>query len=130
IRINWNMRLQSSMLLWMCVVLTTNAQIESKPGGIVVCPAGHEVNHFRITPMEQSISSSRITQGSPAVFEVDYVGFSEEAKSAFQRAVDIWAFLIKSNVKIRVQATWEPLGSNTLGAAGATMLYRNFNNAP
>jgi hypothetical protein len=55
-------------------------------------------------------------------FVVTYIGFSEDAKKAFQHAVDIWAHIIESPVPIRVVARFEDLGANTLGSAGPESL--------
>ena len=56
-----------------------------------------------------------------AQFIVDYVGYPDDAKAAFQRAVDIWSTLIISPVPIRIKATWQPLAATpgfvTLGSA-------------
>lgn len=65
-----------------------------------------------------------------ATITVDYVGFSPEAKAAFQAAVDIWNSLITSPVPIKVHAEWSPLGSSILGQASYTSAYQNFYNAP
>lgn len=51
-------------------------------------------------------------------FVVNYTGFTPEAQTAFQFAVDIWAFSIESSVDIIINANFEDLGGNTLGAAG------------
>ncbi len=64
-----------------------------------------------------------------ATFEVTYRGFPAEAQAAFQRAVDVWATHVTSPVPIRVEATWEPLGTNILGTAGPFLL-RDFAGAP
>ncbi len=62
-----------------------------------------------------------------ANFEVDYNGFDgaegQEAQTAFQRAVDIWAQHIDSPVTIRVEASFEELGENVLGSAGPNNLW-------
>ncbi|MFY9243413.1 MAG: T9SS type A sorting domain-containing protein [Polaribacter sp.] len=58
-----------------------------------------------------------------ATFKVNYIGFTDEARLAFQYAVDIWAHLIDSPVPISVVATFEPLEGNTLGSAGAVSLH-------
>ena len=65
-----------------------------------------------------------------ADFIVNYTGFSTEAQTAFQYAVDIWSALITSDVPIVIDATWEDLPGNTLGSAGATNLWYNFGGAP
>lgn len=65
-----------------------------------------------------------------ATIEVSYIGFSEEARVAFQYAVDIWETLIESPVPIRVQAYWRPLGTNVLGSAIWGNAFANFSNVP
>ena len=51
-------------------------------------------------------------------FTVTYHGFTDEARAAFQYAVDIWASLIRSPVTIRIDATFANLEPGTLGQAG------------
>ncbi len=58
-----------------------------------------------------------------ANFDVTYIGFSAEAQTAFQRAVDIWASVLNTSVPIKVVAKWEPLGQNTLGSAGPATFF-------
>jgi hypothetical protein len=65
-----------------------------------------------------------------ATFSVQYNGFSDEAKTAFQAAVDVWSVMITCNVTIRVDATWMPLGPGILGSAGPETFLRNFPSAP
>lgn len=65
-----------------------------------------------------------------ATITVDYVGFSDSAKAAFQAAVDIWNSLITSPVPIKVHAEWSALGSSILGETSYTSAYQNFYNAP
>lgn len=50
---------------------------------------------------------------------VNYVGFTPEAQTAFQYAVDIWAASLETPRIIRVNATFDELSSGTLGSAGA-----------
>ena len=61
-----------------------------------------------------------------ATFIVEYEGFPDEARVAFQYAVDVWSTLIASPVPIRIQAKWTDLPGQTLGQAGATYLYSDF----
>lgn len=63
-----------------------------------------------------------------STFIVNYNGFTPEAQAAFQFAVDIWAMSIESPQPIRVNATFEPLGTGVLGQAGATSVQTS--NAP
>jgi len=54
-----------------------------------------------------------------ATINVNYSpDFPTEAREAFSRAVDVWEMRIASPVPIELDARWEPLGGNTLGAAG------------
>ena len=46
----------------------------------------------------------------PQFFTVEYTGFTDEALTAFQYAVDIWGSLIRSPVSIRIDATFTDLG--------------------
>ena len=48
-------------------------------------------------------------------FIVTYTGFTDEAKEAFQYAVDIWNSLIRSRVPIRIDATFTDLGGSEYG---------------
>lgn len=62
-------------------------------------------------------------------FAVTYRGFAPEAEEAFQAAVDAWSCQLDVDVPIRIEATWEPLGSGTLGSAGPLVI-RDFEGAP
>ena len=58
-----------------------------------------------------------------ATFEVDYGnGFTPDAQAAFQRAVDIWATHIQSDITIRIDAAFTNLPDGTLGSAGTTLV--------
>ena len=69
-------------------------------------------------------------QERSATITVNYTGFSTEAQTAFQHAVDIWASLLESSVNISVDAYWEPLGDGVLGYASAQNFFSDFTNAP
>src|SRR3954468_11949911 len=45
---------------------------------------------------------------------------------AFQFAADLWGAALDSNVAIQIQASFDPLGPNVLGAATAAFSIRNF----
>ena len=53
---------------------------------------------------------------------------------AFQHAADLWGAILRSDITIRVQATFDPLAcsasSATLGQAGPDGLHRDFAGAP
>lgn len=65
-----------------------------------------------------------------AKFEVTFQGFSDEAKAAFQAAVDVWAITLTTNVPIRVDAQWNALDPRVLGQAGPANVLQNFQGAP
>lgn len=71
--------------------------------------------------------------GAPKItasFDVTYNGFSAEAQTAFQAAVDVWSVLLTTNITIRVDAFWRPLGPGVLGSAGPETFLRDFSAAP
>src|ERR1044072_3109369 len=45
---------------------------------------------------------------------------------AFQFAADLWGATLDSNVTIRVNAAFNPLGANVLGSAGTTFVFDDF----
>jgi hypothetical protein len=46
---------------------------------------------------------------------------------AFQFAADLWGAALDTNVEINIRASFDPLGANVLGSAGAAFSIRNFN---
>ena len=70
------------------------------------------------------------TTAAGARFTVTYSGFTPAARIAFQRAVDVWAGALQSNVPITVRASFTPLERGVLGSAGASGIYKNFPGAP
>ncbi|MFK7804799.1 MAG: hypothetical protein AB8G95_24415 [Anaerolineae bacterium] len=67
---------------------------------------------------------------NPASCTGEVTPWPEDAKVAFAFGAAVWEGIIASSVPIAIDACWRPLGSNVLGAAGATGLQRNFANAP
>ena len=59
------------------------------------------------------------TAGAASTWLVTYTGFSPAAQAAFQKAVDIWAAVVRSSVPIEVLADSKDLGDiGLLGKAG------------
>jgi hypothetical protein len=88
-----------------------------------VCYASPEVHKsFVRPPILLKSGSSR-----KATIIVDYIGFPDSAKLAFQYAVDIWKNLVYSPIPIHIQATWESLASDVLGSCGPSDYVPNFN---
>lgn len=66
-----------------------------------------------------------------ADIDVEYgPGFTADAKNAFQFAIEIWERCVVSDVRIRVDATFEPAGLSNLGSANMITIQRDFNDAP
>lgn len=95
-------------------------------GGRVILRAGDVNTPARVPPPETFSPRAPET----ATIRVTYHGFSAQARTAFQRAVDIWETQISSPVVIEVDAYWESLGEGVLGAAGPSLVYRDFSGAP
>ena len=79
------------------------------------------------------ISAPRGAPGASAktaTISVSYSGFTAQSQAAFQYAVDIWSTLVASSIEIKVVATFEPLSSGVLGAAGPRTAFTNFSNQP
>ncbi|MBL3654946.1 T9SS type A sorting domain-containing protein [Fulvivirga sediminis] len=92
----------------------------------IICYATDISSGVRILPPPSTGSARQ----SAVNIEVNYSsGFTPEARAAFQRAVDIWASLLKSSVTIKIDAYWRPLGSNVLGSAGWNNAFQNFEGA-
>ena len=69
-------------------------------------------------------------QANTAVIDVTYSNFPNDAKAAFQGAVDVWQSVLISKVPIKITASWETIATNTLATSGAKKVYKNFTNAP
>jgi hypothetical protein len=86
-------------------------------GGTVCQGSGKNIPSY-IPPPEAYLNrlrnpSARVQSG--ATFNVTYQGFSADAQTAFQNAVNIWSSLLQSPVTINVLAIWTPLSSSTPG---------------
>jgi len=82
------------------------------------------------TPSLVPDAASRPSAALAATFNVTYTGFTPAARTAFQRAVNLWAPLINSTVPITVAASFQPLGTGVLGSAGPSSVWRDFAGAP
>jgi PKD repeat protein len=103
---------------------------ESLPGQIVLIRLDPQVRQRYEPPPAAFLSSSE--QAATATIVVNYngLGWTAEAQTAFEFAVDIWESLITSPVPIVVDAEFGPLGPGVLGGAGPTTFQGNFPNAP
>lgn len=90
--------------------------------------AGHSTRRSPLLPAPHLLAP-RVTTAPTATFQVTYdAGFTPQARTAFQAAVDTWSHIVVSKVPIKVNATWQALGSNVLGQA-APHDYSQRNNA-
>ena len=67
-------------------------------------------------PVWKHAQSGNYLQMEPSQFVVTYTGFTDEAKAAFEYAVDIWDALIVSPVLIRIDAAFTDFGEFEDGA--------------
>lgn len=94
----------------------------------VVCSAGEEDALRSIASRFLNSSGLRLNLGSQ--IDVTYEGFPEEAKNAFEKAVQIWENILISKVPIKIKASWGSLNGTTLAFSGAAKIFRNTKNAP
>lgn len=85
---------------------------------------------FTKVPPPAQFSGPLTRLAKTATFSVTYHGFSPQAQSAFQHAVDIWSTLITSSVPIKVDATWKVMSPGILGSCGPKWTRRDFSGAP
>lgn len=95
-----------------------------------VCYGHHADFLASIPPPDEFLKQLKSTNSEQAEIEVVYGnGTPEESKAPFQKAVDIWSYLLKSDVKIRISVTWRNDEEGVLGSGGATVFY-SFAGAP
>ncbi len=110
-------------------------KMEKLPGPIVVCPAHFEDQHSRMG-VDQMAAKKAFTgtkKAATAELIVTYgpgAQANDEARAAFQFALDIWAEEIVSSVPIRIFAEFADLGPGVLASAGPTTIFRDFPGAP
>ncbi len=108
----------------LCMALTSYAQIEIAPGSETIY-FDEEVCTYHPAPVSQNVTvqrsallEQRMVNDTPcSSFIVNYNGFTSQAETAFQFAVTIWEHSIASDIPIRVQANFGPLGPGVLGGA-------------
>jgi len=106
----------------------------SLPGQLVYLYAAHTDQPAPkvLAPAEFLRQKAKGVQPKTATFTVNYSGFSPEAQTAFQFAVDIWESKITSSIPIVVNANWTSVGfqPGQLGGAGPRTYAANFSGAP
>lgn len=117
------------------VGFTTLGQAQSyqmmKPKHSIICYSKPETEAASIPPPDQYMSWRKNSgaRTKSANFDVTYVDFTEQAKDAFQQAVDIWSSLLTTPVTIHVTAVWKPQDPGVLGSAIWGSVHANFEGA-
>jgi Secretion system C-terminal sorting domain len=97
---------------------------ESAEGPIIACEAGEYQDVAAVFGKNFTLKNGKAPAKSS--FEVDYTGFSAEAKASFQSAIDVWEAVLVSRVPIKVTAKYESINSTTLANSGSKKVYKNF----
>lgn len=101
------------------------------PGPIIVEQAD-EYRGFTFVGRQPVPDTPMASRVPPAPFVVTYnSAFPQQARVAFQYAVDIWSVVVRSGVPIQVTANFRSdLGQYALASSGAAAMLRDFPNAP
>lgn len=93
----------------------------------VLAPGEHAAQTHRDPFFKAEGGEAQEEAEATATFEVEYRGFDgeegQQAREAFERAVAIWERHVASDVPIKVDASFRPLGENVLGTAGPISLF-------
>lgn len=95
-----------------------------------ICYASDDEHAHFIEAPDQFLKRLKSTQQRRSTILVEYVGFEDEPRAAFQYAVDIWEHLIASPIPIHIYARWTELEDRVLGSCGPFTHYENFDSAP
>lgn len=117
---------------------SVNAQINWKKNKLqappIVCYASDKVEKSFIPPPSEILLKAGAEKKSEII--VTYSLFPDNAKAAFEYAVNIWEYIVESDIPIYVEARWRTIydkhgNTNTiLGNASASEFYKDFENAP
>ncbi len=91
---------------------------------------GIQSKPFPVANAKASESSKSANLETKSKFIVTYTGFPDDAKAAFQAAVDIWSDLFPSTVPIQINVTWGRQATAVLGSTRPDFFYKNFIGAP
>jgi hypothetical protein len=84
-----------------------------------------------ISVLRSSLENQSLRKQPGSQIEVEFVDFPENAKAAFEKAIEIWESYVVSTVPIKIKATWSgDLANNTLARSSASRIVSNFSNAP
>ena len=111
------------LLLLVAISINLVAQHKHDCGHVGCAIEGTGIDEFTFVPPPASFVPGAERD---VVISVTYSGFTIQAQSAFQYAVDIWSSILTSNVPILINANWEDIPGNTLGFAGAASYENDF----
>lgn len=123
------------LVLLFCQVATILAQPQIRAGETIECGARVDEQHglrTRKINTQYAHTDDRISQikNADPIFEIKYTGFTEEAKAAFQYAIDIWEQNLQSDVKIKIFANWAFVENISTLAFVTPTEVKNFEGAP
>ena len=126
--------MKRTLFVVLCIFAFWNAGAQKQSfsdvvtGNNAVNIALNEVNKRFVPPLNQvkSLKSGQVSNGS---IIINYVNFPEEAKPAFEYAVNIWKGFVASDIPIHICAKWESLSNNVLASSNPAYFYKNFNGA-
>src|SRR6218665_1116599 len=98
------MRLLGKIFLLLLAYHSVLAQTESMPAEPVICYYTEEDSFTQILPDEKFAANARVLAPSP--IQVSYVDFPEAAKTAYEKAMNLWSKYLYSTQPIRIKATW------------------------
>lgn len=115
------------MLLLQCGITLAQHAMSIKPRQPIICYHSYKNNPDHIPAPRQPEARTKT-----ATFQVEYINFpaDNQARIAFQRAVDIWATQLNSTIPIKIRAQWQSLNPGVLGQAVWGSAHANFDGAP
>jgi hypothetical protein len=121
-----------SGLLLLCGIASGQRSIERYKGPIkpMVCYGTNINANISIPAPESTLRHLKSGSTKKTQFIVTYHNFPENAKAAFQYALDIWSTILYTSVPVRVNATWDSsLPSGVLGSTSPSNFYRKLEGA-
>jgi Secretion system C-terminal sorting domain len=118
------LRLNTFLIILLGGFLNNLKAQESVDGPIIGCEAGEYKEVAAV--FDPNFNIKKAKTASRSSFEVDYTGFTSEAKAAFQSAINVWESYLVSRVPIKVTARYESINSTTLANSGSKKVFKNF----
>jgi len=120
-------------LVLLSTIITAEGQKKWEKQGLQinmpVCYSSDEVHKTYIPPSDEILYRLKSTEKKSNI-HVTYSLFPQEAKEAFEYAVNIWEQIISSPVPIYMRANWRTMDNNVLGSCGPSDYYTDFEGIP